>query len=365
MPAPEVSALLPPQAVGWNALPGWSEDKLTQAWPAHLLACAKLAAQARWQVVCAAAAGVDADSDDAIRAYFERYFTPYALRRADERDGLITGYYEPLLRGSHERTAHYRFPLYGLPDDLLIVDLSALYPELKTMRLRGRLEDNGARKRVVPYWTRADIDAGRAPLAGKEIVWVDDAVEAFFLQIQGSGRVQFDDGSVVRMAYADQNGHPYRSIGRLLVDRGELTFDRASMQGIKAWGRANPDKLPALLEANPSYVFFREMAVPASGPDGPPGALGIPLTPRRSVAVDPKYMPLGAPLFLATTWPGSSRPLTQLAYAQDTGGTIRGPLRADFFWGFGEEAATQAGRMKQNGQMWLLWPKDGAPPSLP
>ena len=146
----------------------------------------------------------------------------------------------------------------------------------------------------------------------------------------------------------------------MLVERGELPLERASMQGIKAWGEANPEKLPALLEENPSFVFFRELALPASGPDGPPGALGVPLTPRRSIAVDPKFVPLGAPVFLATLWPNSTRPLNQLMLAQDTGGAIRGPLRADFFWGFGEEAASLAGRMKQQGQMWLLWPK-GAP----
>ena len=157
---------------------------------------------------------------------------------------------------------------------MLIVDLGELFPELKDKRVRGRLEG----KRVVPYWSRADIDAGRAPLAGKELVWVDDAVEAFFLQIQGSGRVQLAEGGVLRLGYADQNGHPFRSIGRVLVERGELPLDRASMQGIKQWGREHPDALPALLAENPSYVFFRVVAPdPAATIDGPIGTLGVPL----------------------------------------------------------------------------------------
>jgi membrane-bound lytic murein transglycosylase A len=359
-PPAEAPTLSAPQAAGWNQLPGWSDDAIAQAWPAFQQSCKSLARQPAWQGVCAAAESVDGQSNDAVRAWFERNFTPYAFLRSDGKDGLVTGYYEPLVRGSRMRSAAYPAPLYGLPDDLLVIDLADVYPDLKGMRLRGRIDDTGPRRRVIPYWSRADIDTGRAPLAGRELIWVDNAVEAFFLQIQGSGRVLFEDGTMVRVAYADQNGHPYRSIGRLLVDRGDLPLERASMQGIKAWGQQHPEQLPALLEENPSYVFFRELALPASGPDGPPGALGVPLTAGRSLAVDPKFAPLGAPIFLSTTWPNTSRPLGRLMFAQDTGGAIRGPLRADFFWGFGSEAATQAGRMKQPGQMWLLWPA-GAP----
>ena len=219
---------------------------------------------------------------------------------------------------------------------------------------------------MIPYWSRADIDAGRAPLDGKTLVYVDDPVEAFFLQIQGSGRVQLADGSVIRVGYADQNGHPFRSIARVLIDRGEISADRASMQGIKAWARANPAKLPALLEENPSYVFFREVAPfpPGSleaGIDGPIGTLGVPLAAGRTIAVDPRSVPLGAPVYLATTWPLSTMPLDRLVLAQDTGGAIRGAIRADFFWGFGADAGRDAGRMRQDGRMWILWPK-GAPP---
>jgi membrane-bound lytic murein transglycosylase A len=359
-PSAEPVALLPLQPVAWNALPDWPEDAVAQAWAALRQSCLALEKQSAWQAACAAAAAVEGLGDDAVRAYFELHFTPYALRRSDHRSGLVTGYYEPLLRGSRTPGKKYRFPLYAPPDDLLTIELGDVYPELKNMRLRGRIDG----RRVLPYWSRADIDGGRAPLAGKELVWVDDAVEAFFLEIQGSGRIKFDDGSMIRVSYADQNGYPFRSIGRLLVERGELPLERASMQGIKNWGRQNPDKLPALLEDNPSYVFFRELPLPASGPDGPPGALGVALTAGRSIAVDARFVPLGAPVFLATTWPNSTRPLNRLMFAQDTGGAIRGPLRADFFWGFGDEAASQAGKMKQVTEMWLLWPKDAPPPVL-
>jgi membrane-bound lytic murein transglycosylase A len=172
----------------------------------------------------------------------------------------------------------------------------------------------------------------------------------------------------VRVGYADQNGHPYRSIGRVLVDRGEITLDRASMQGIREWGRQHPAELPALLDENPSYVFFREVPPPIPGSleakiDGPFGTLGVPLLAGRAIAVDTRSIPLGAPVYLATTYPLSTRPLERLTMAQDTGGAIRGAVRADFFWGFGDDAAREAGRMKQDGRMWLLWPKGAGPPS--
>ena len=293
---------------------------------------------------------------DAARSFFEQHFTPYHVASAESGDeGLITGYYEPLLRGNRKPVGRYRYPLYGVPDDLVAVDLGELYPELRNMRLRGRLEG----RRLVPYPARAEIESAHAPLRGKEIAWVDDPIDLFFLHIQGSGRVQLDSGETIRVGYADQNGHPYRSIGRLLVERGELALEQASMQSIKAWGRANPDRLGELLNSNASYVFFRELPATANGP---PGSLGVPLTARRSIAVDQRFVPLGAPVFIATTWPNTSRPLNRLMLAQDTGGAIRGAVRADFFWGYGEAAGREAGRMKQRLRMWVLLPLGLAPP---
>jgi membrane-bound lytic murein transglycosylase A len=338
---------------GWDHLPGWRDDEHAQAWPALLQSCRGLRNNPSWQPVCQAASRLPATIDnDVARGFFEHHFRPWRITQAEGGvDGLVTGYYEPLLRGSRTLTPKYRYPLHAAPEDLLVVDLATVYPELKSLRLRGRLQGN----RVVPYFTRAEIDAGADSVRGRELAWVDDPVELFFLQVQGSGRLQLENGEIMRVGYADQNGHPYRSIGRWLVEKGELTLDKASMQGIKDWGRRNPERLPELLNANPSYVFFRELP---NHKGGPLGALGVPLTPERSIAVDPRGLPLGAPVWLATTRPNSSEPLNRLMLAQDTGGAIKGNVRADFFWGFGDDAGKLAGAMKQRGAMWVLLPRD-------
>ena len=334
----------------WSDLPGWRDDPIGEAWSALIASCGPLGNREAWREACAAAARISAPNTDAARRFFERHFKPWhVLSGEGAEDGLITGYYEPLLRGSRKPGSRYRFPLYGAPDDLLTIDLGETYPELKGLRLRGRLEG----RRVVPFHDRAQIESGAAALRGKEVVWVDDAIDLFFLHVQGSGRIALDTGETMRVGYADQNGYPYRSIGRVLVERGELPLEQASMQGIKAWARERPDQLTQLLNSNPSYVFFREL--PAGG-SGPPGSLGVPLTPRRSIAVDTRYVPPGAPVYLSTTWPNSTRPLNRLTLAQDTGSAIRGAVRADFFWGYGEAAAREAGRMKQRLRMWVLLP---------
>jgi membrane-bound lytic murein transglycosylase A len=366
--APETAARAKFVPATFDALPGWADDRQDAAWPALVAGCRALVAapnaSAVWPAPCAAAASVDGTDPRAVRAFIESQFSPYRVLAADGSDlGLVTGYYEPLLAGSRTPTEKFAAPLYAVPDDLLTVDLATLYPELKDKRVRGRIDG----KRVVPYWPRADIERGNAPLGGKAIAYVAEPVDAFFLQIQGSGRIRLDDGSVMRVGYADQNGHPFRSIARVLIERGELTPERASKQAIEAWGRANPDKLPALLDENPSYVFFREIPAPAPGSleaaiDGPIGTLGVPLLAERTIAVDARVIPLGAPVFLATTYPLSPRPLTRLVLAQDTGGAIRGAVRADFFWGAGDAAGREAGRMRQEGRMWLLWPKGAVPP---
>ena len=341
----------------WEALPGWQDDNLLDAWPAWLESCAKLKSKPEWQAVCAASEALKPTDAATVRTFFESQFALYQSRQADgSENGLITGYYEPLLHGSLTPSAKYSIPLYGPPADLLTVDLSSVYPQLKHMRLRGRLQGN----KVVPYLDRADIDDGSNPLKGNELVWVDNPVEAFFLQIQGSGRIQLPDGRMIRVGYADQNGYPYRSIGRVLAERGELPLAQTSMQNIKQWGKNHSDKLPELLAQNPSYVFFREL--PNNG-SGPLGALGVPITGGRSIAVDARAIPLGAPVWLDTTVPSSDQPLDRLVMAQDTGGAIRGNVRADFFWGFGNEAGAIAGRMKQTGRMWVLLPKDMPVPS--
>jgi membrane-bound lytic murein transglycosylase A len=238
---------------------------------------------------------------------------------------------------------------------MIVVELAELYPELKHLRLRGRLEG----RKLVPYFSRAEWAPQESKRSPEALLWIDDPIDLFFMQIQGSGQVQLTDGKRVRLNYADQNGHPYRSIGRWLIERGELKAEQASMQGIKSWAKANPARLAELLNANPSLVFFRELPVEGSGPQG---AMGLHLTPERSLAVDPRHVPLGAPIWLATTRPNSEQALTRLMLAQDTGGAIRGVVRADFYWGSGAEAGSQAGKMRQQGGMWVLLPKAYQPP---
>lgn len=351
LPKTEIGPTLRPTT--YAALPGWRLDNLREAWPAYASSCSVLIRRANWKNACIAAANVDTKNSEAIRQYFETYFTPYEVRNPDGSDnGLVTGYYEPLLRGSRKRGGPYQTPLHRTPDDILTIELASVYPELKGMRLRGRLVGN----KVVAYPSRAEMAQSNS-LAGKEILWVDDPIEAFFLQVQGSGRVQLADGKeTVRVAYADQNGQPYKSIGRYLVDKGEMTLDQASAQSIKAWVIANPTRQQELLNANPSYVFFKEEKI-ADPTVGPKGAMGVPLTPQRSIAIDPQYIPMGAPVFLSTTQPNSNAILQRLMMAQDTGGAIKNAVRADFFWGFGAQAGEQAGRMKQRGTMWVLLPK--------
>ncbi|MDO9244551.1 MAG: MltA domain-containing protein [Rhodocyclaceae bacterium] len=389
---PEVKPLQP---AAWSDLPDWAADDPLLAFEAFRASCATLAKRPLWRASCESAltanigagppqadvppvggseqglrarggnkvgAGGTAAAD--VRAWFEGQFQPWALTQPDGgRTGLVTGYYEPLIRGSRAKKAPYLTPVFAPPADLIVVELAALYPELKHMRLRGRIEG----RKLVPYHDRADWTAQEVRRADEALLWVDDPLDFFFLQIQGSGQVLLDDGSRVRIGYADQNGHPYRSIGRWLIDQNELRAHEASMQGIKAWAVANPRRMQELLNVNPSLVFFRELPAPRDGDgagamgSGPPGALGVPLTPERSIAVDPRHVPLGAPVWLATTQPNSEQALNRLMLAQDTGGAIRGAVRADFYWGTGVAAGNQAGRMKQRGMMWVLLPRGHVP----
>jgi membrane-bound lytic murein transglycosylase A len=345
----------------WRQLPGWEADNLQEAWNAFLSSCHALRFRAEWVPPCDAALAVTDQSPGTLRNYFEQYFEPYKILKVPssvrQDTGLITGYYEPLVMGARTPSAEFTAPLYAPPPDLLIVDLASVYPELKGKRVRGRLDGN----HVLPYYTRAELPSDPA-VQGKEIVWINSPLDAFLLEIQGSGRVQLPSGEVIRLQYADQNGQPYRSIGRYLVEKGELTVDQATMPGIRAWLTAHPERIQAVLDANPSVVFFNE--TPLGDPTvGPRGAQGIPLTPGRSIAVDPAIVPLGSPVFLATTMPASDAPLQRLVIAQDTGGAINGAPRADFFWGTGPDAAEKAGNMRQNGSMWLLWPRDAPLPT--
>lgn len=336
-----------------------SQEQWLASWPVWLQSCQALQKKSEWQAVCAEALNVNPDNQTEISAYWQANFDVYRLSQpTGEFTGLITGYYQPVLRGAKTPTDRYRVPLYQVPPDLIQVNLAGLYPELKFKRLRGRVQGQS----LVPYFSRAEIEQTSSPLAGNELLWVEDAVEAFFLQIQGSGVVILDSGERVHIGYADQNGHPYQSIGKLLVERGELSASAASMQGIKYWGQQHPEQLRGLLNSNPSYVFFKVLP---SGLSGPLGALGVPLTARRSIAIDPSFVPLGAPVYIATTYPNSGQNFNQLMLAQDTGGAIKGGVRADVYWGEGDAAGQLAGAMRQSGQMWVWLPKGYALPTLP
>ncbi|MEY4761102.1 MAG: hypothetical protein RLZZ200_958 [Pseudomonadota bacterium] len=340
----------------WSGLEGWGNDDIRAAWAAFLTGCAAQKLKPDWQAVCDLATKSLLTEADAARRFFEVNFEPWRVAYEDERGapsetGLITGYYEPMLNGSRKQGGRFSTPLYGVPEDLLTVELGELYPSLKGERVRGRVQG----RKVLPYPERAMIDTVPA-VRDKTLLWVDDAVDAFFLQVQGSGRVQLPDGSIVRLAYADQNGQPYKAIGRYLVQKGDLTVEQATAPGLRAWLAAHPERLREVLDANPSVVFFREESL-ADPTLGPKGALGVPLTAGRSVAIDPRNLPLGAPLFLSTTDPTSGAPLRRLVMAQDTGGAIRGVVRADLFFGLGHDAGEKAGAMRQQGRLWLLWPK--------
>jgi membrane-bound lytic murein transglycosylase A len=375
-PAEEKLTLEP---ASFDRLPGWREDAVEAALPALLRSCAKLAARpdaapaggsgaaagiagkaADWRAACAEGARVPPGDRAAARRFFESRFRPWAARDHRNPIGLFTGYYEPLLHGSRRRHGRFTVPLYGRPPELVMVDLGRFRDDLKGKKIAGRVEKG----ELAPFPDRREIDAGA--LAGRklELVWVDDPVEAFFLQVQGSGRVQLAEGGEMRVGYAAQNGYPYASVGKALIARGALEPAAVSLQTIRAWLTAHPAEAQEVLEKNPSYVFFQETHPPAAAAaegDGPLGAAGVPLTPGRSLAVDLKYLPLGVPVWLAGGMPSprageGDRKLRRLLVAQDTGGAIRGPVRGDVFFGFGPEAEEVAGRMKHRGKLWLLLP---------
>jgi membrane-bound lytic murein transglycosylase A len=337
--------------VEWSSLQSWASDNQSEVWDGFLKSCQKLSHE-QWQEVCLLAKSSGDLSDAEVRDFFESNFDVRPVyAEGGVTQGLITGYYEPLLKGSWERSEEFRYPLYGVPKDLLIVDLGRIYPQLKNMRLRGKLDGN----KVVPYYDRAQLDGDQDLLQGTEILWVNSLVDVFFLHVQGSGQIKLTDGSTVAVGYAGQNGHPYQSIGRVLIEMGELDKEEVTLFTIKDWLKSNPTRMNEVLSKNPSYIFFELRDAQA---DGPVGSLNVTLTPKRSIAVDRNVIPLGAPVWLQTTLPNEQQsPLNKLMLAQDTGGAIKGHVRADVFWGRGDEAEKMAGLMKQQGELYVLLPK--------
>ena len=354
----------------WSDLPGWPQDDPTAFLPALDRSCTRLARlpadrpvgrdglaglAGDWQAVCAAidtaidtAAGQNPDRGS-LRRTIETLFRPWRIGNDRQaQDGLFTGYYEASLHGSRENKPPYLTPLLRRPDDLVMVDLGQFRDRLRGERIAGSVVDG----RLVPYADRAAITGGALDDDRLALVWVDDPVAAFFLQIQGSGRVLLDDGTVMRIGYAGQNGQPYLAIGKVLIEEGALTRDTVSLQSIRDWLHAHPDQADRVMNRNPSYVFFTELAC-----DGPIGGEGVALTPGRSLAIDHTLLPYGVPVFLDAEDPRDPRQrLQRLMMAQDTGGAIRGAIRGDVFWGYGSEAEQRAGMMKSRGQSWLLLP---------
>ena len=338
------------RAVKWSKLDNWRQDDLQASWQALLQQCPRMAKKdSRWIQICDAALELPNPDSTAARKFFEDNFIAHQIYgKYGKPQGLITGYYEPLLNGSLVKTEKYAYPLYGPPEEMLTIELADQYPKLKGMRLRGRLEGN----KVVPFYSREIIDGKQQPLAGQEILWIDDPYGSFFLQIQGSGRVQLEDGTVLGVNYANQNGHPYFAIGKKLVEIEALAIEDVSLFTIKAWLVANPAKAAEVLNTNPSYVFF---SLRDDAEQSATGSLNVPLTAERSLAVDKNVIPLGTPVWLETTLPDGSR-YERLMFAQDTGGAIRGPVRADVFFGAGLRAESLAGEMKQSGRLFALLP---------
>lgn len=313
-----------------------------------------------WKDVCRGALATDPIG---AQRFFLANFTPWKVFVTNEDaslvqdTGIMTGYYEPELLGSRTQHAPFVYPIYSVPNDLLTIDLAELYPQLKGLRLRGKLEGH----RVVPYDDRAKIQ-NRTNLTPFAIAWVNDPVDAFFLHIQGSGRIRLPDGSFMRVGFADQNGHKYHSIGTWLIREGHLKSHELSMQRIRRWAQDNPSRVNEALAQNPSYVFFEERA--GSPELGPLGAQGVPLTPETSVAVDLRYWRLGTPFIVAASQSNPELNIVRPVIAQDTGGAIRGIIRFDYFWGFGHKAGEVAGRQKSSSFSWVLVPKGMKPEDL-
>lgn len=360
------------ELVSFVDLPGWDSAHLLGATPALRRSCEKLKALPQTHRLPGAAIGgrvadwlpgctalLNASSEQALRAALTEYFSPLSVSLGNESNGKFTGYYETLLHGSRTWSERFNVPLYARPPELVMVDLGAFRSDLEGRRIAGQVEGG----RLRPYPDRSEIEDGHLDGRDLELVWVDSAVDAFFLHIQGSGRIKMLDGTMLRVGYAGQNGHVYSAIGRFLIDEGHIARENMSMQSIRAWLAANPDQVDGMLNRNASFIFFRELA----GGDGPIGSANVPLTAGHSLAVDRKHLPLHAPVWLSSSYPdpasdpasntAPSIPFNRLMVAQDTGGAITGEIRGDVFWGFGDEAEEIAGRMANQGKYWLILPK--------
>lgn len=330
------------QAVDFDEIEGFYEDNLDIALSVFQKDCKRAQRYKMFKNVCEKSkVAQDAES------FFTSNFTAYKLRAQNGKDeGIITGYYEPLLYGSLKKTKKYKYPVYKTPKDLIIVDLTDAYPSLKKYRLRGQIKGN----RLIPYNARKDMIKKKDL---EVICYVDSKTDLYFLEIQGSGKVQLDTGKIINVGFANQNGQQYKSIGKYMINKGYIggkSNYKASIQGMKRWFTDNPNKVDEVLNINPSYVFFNKTS------HGAMGSLGTELTEKRNLAVDRNYIPLGMPVFINTKNPLTRKDINQLMVAADTGGAIKGEIRADFFWGYSKEAEKYAGRMKEKGSLIILIP---------
>jgi membrane-bound lytic murein transglycosylase A len=349
-------------------LPGWMNDNLDGLQIAAEKSCDRITKQppetpvrpngtlADFAPFCAAITNPNTD----MRTAIETHLTPWRVTVRGSDDGLFTGYYEASLNGSHTQHGPYQTPIRARPLDHVVVDLPAFNLDVPDKRLTGQLKGSPGDYTVSPYPERAGIESGAVPaVADRVLAWVDDPVNAFFLEIQGSGRIALDDGTVMHVGYAERNGQAYTAIGKVLVDRGEMTPDTASMQSIRDWLAAHPDQARDLLNKNKSYIFFRDIGV-----DGPIGAENVALTPLRSMAIDKSIWSYGLPFYInavAANGDPTQPRIQRLMVGQDTGGAIKGAVRGDVFWGYGETAAHNAGLMKSRGDMWVFLPKGITP----
>ncbi|HRD71352.1 MAG TPA: MltA domain-containing protein [Legionella sp.] len=354
--------------VSFKQLPGWETAEFKQSLATFQTSCRAFIKQdpervvgteqidlraKDWQPACHAALAIDPVNEKSAKQFFQEWFAPVEFYDKKPVKGLFTGYYMPLLKGSYTQTEEYNVPLYEVPSDLVTVDLDLFMPNMKHRKIMGRIEGN----KLLPYYTREQINHGAIKNKARVLLWINSPVDRLFLEIQGSGIVEFEDGSRIFVGYDGQNGAPYTAIAGVLIKKGIMTKHNASMQAIKRYLEANPKEMNRVINQNKSFIFFRKLSL-----DAALGSQGVALTPGYSMAIDRQWIPMGAPLWLSTTRPDSnkpdkSKPMQRLMIAQDTGGAIKGKVRGDVFWGGGDKATLIAGHMKNEGHYWLLLPR--------
>jgi membrane-bound lytic murein transglycosylase A len=358
--------------VTFKQLPGWQSADLKKSLVTFQTSCRAFVKQnpeqvvgtdhinlqvKDWQPACYAALKINPVTENDAKSFFQEWFSPVEFFDKETGPGLFTGYYVPTIKGSYTKSKEFSVPLYETPDDLITSDLGLFFNDLKNRRVVGRL----VKSKLVPYYTRAQINAGALKGKANVLVWINSPIDRLFLEIQGSGLIELEDGSRLSVGYDAQNGMPYTAIAGVLIKKGVMTKDNASMQAIKRYLTEHPKQLHPVINQNKSFVFFRKM-----GQDIALGSQGVSLTAGYSLAIDKQWIPMGTPLWLNTTRPDSnspdkSKPMQRLMIAQDTGGAIRGKIRGDVFWGAGERATLIAGHMKNSGHYWLLLPKHTLP----